>query len=84
MKVGQGCTVHLVDGELPAGRLVVAVSKHLTAVIDGVVHDTHDPQRETVNFVPDVGQKLKPGQGRNSNGVFWTSHRCVYGYYHRT
>jgi hypothetical protein len=28
------------------GRLVVAVSKHYTAVIDGVIHDTHNPQRE--------------------------------------
>src|ERR1700730_2873392 len=31
--------------ELPPGRLVVSVSKHLTAVIDGVIHDTHDPSR---------------------------------------
>jgi len=45
MKVGQGCTVHLRADELPQGRLVVAVSKHLTAVIDGVIHDTHDPSR---------------------------------------
>lgn len=45
MKVGSGCTVHLRDGELPDGRLVVAVSKHMTAVIDGVIHDTHDPSR---------------------------------------
>ena len=28
--------------ELPGGRLVVAVSRHLTAVINGVMHDTHD------------------------------------------
>src|SRR5262249_20667790 len=47
MRIGQGCRVHLHDGELPAGRLVVVLSKHLTAVIDGVIHDTHDPQRET-------------------------------------
>jgi hypothetical protein len=46
MLIGSGCKVHLTDGELPMGRLVVAVSKHYTAVIDGVVHDTHDPQRE--------------------------------------
>jgi hypothetical protein len=31
--------------ELPAGRLIVSVSKHLVAVIDGVAHDTHDPSR---------------------------------------
>lgn len=48
MKVGIGCKVHLHDGELPPGRLVVAVSKHYTAVIDGVVRDTHNPQRATI------------------------------------
>jgi len=47
MGIGTGCRVHLHDGELPAGRLVVSVSKHYTAVIDGVIHDTHDPQRTT-------------------------------------
>ncbi len=46
MHIGSGCKVHLHDGELPNGRLVVAVSKHYTAVIDGVIYDTHDPQRE--------------------------------------
>src|SRR5690349_4866480 len=40
MHIGSGCKVHLVDGELPMGRLIVAVSKHYTTVIDGVVHDT--------------------------------------------
>jgi hypothetical protein len=45
MGIGTGCTVHLADGELPMGRLIVSVSKHYTAVIDNVIHDTHDPQR---------------------------------------
>ncbi len=45
MTIGSGCKVHLTDGELPNGRLVVSLSKHLTCVIDGVVHDDHDPQR---------------------------------------
>ena len=45
MKVGRGCTVHLRAEELPRGRLVVAVSKHYTAVIDGIIHDTHDCSR---------------------------------------
>lgn len=45
MAIGQGCKVHLIDGELPPGRLIVAVSRHLTAVIDGVINDTHDPSR---------------------------------------
>src|SRR4030095_4989918 len=37
--IGQGCRVHLCKEELPGGRLIVRVTKHLTAVIDGVVHD---------------------------------------------
>lgn len=45
MGIGTGCKVHLADGELPAGKLVVSVSKHYTAIIDGIIHDTHDPQR---------------------------------------
>jgi hypothetical protein len=45
MKIGSGCTVHLRPEELPSGRLVVSVSKHLTAMIDGVIHDTHDCSR---------------------------------------
>lgn len=45
MAIGSGCKVHLRADELPTGRLVVSVSKHLVAVVDGVVHDTHDPRR---------------------------------------
>jgi len=45
MAIGQGCRVHLRADELPAGRLIVVVSSHLVAVIDGVIHDTYDPSR---------------------------------------
>lgn len=45
MGIGTGCRVHLKDGELPMGRLIVSVSRHWTAVLDGVIHDTHDPSR---------------------------------------
>jgi hypothetical protein len=34
MKIGQGCRVHLRAGELPDGKLVVRVSRHMVAVID--------------------------------------------------
>jgi len=67
MRIGSGCTVHLHDGELPAGRLVVSVSRHLTAVIDGVVHDTHDPQRATLHY--------------HGAELLRISRRCVYGYW---
>lgn len=45
MKVGSGCRVHLRGDELPKGRLIVKVSKHMVAVIDGIVHDNHDSTR---------------------------------------
>lgn len=51
MQIGSGCTVHLREGELPPGRLIVNVSKHITAVIDGVIQDTHDPSREGTRCV---------------------------------
>lgn len=45
MSIGSGCRVHLKAKELPRGRLLVKVSKHLTAVIDGVLYDTHNCSR---------------------------------------
>ena len=45
MKVGAGCQVHLRPDELPQGTLIVKVSKHLTAIVNGVIQDTHDPSR---------------------------------------
>ena len=42
MSIGSGCKVHLRADELPKGRLIISVSRHYTAVIDGVLHDTHD------------------------------------------
>jgi hypothetical protein len=61
MQIGSGCTVHLRSDELPSGRLVVSVSKHLTAVIDGVVHDTHDPSRRGTRCVYGFWQKPRKG-----------------------
>jgi len=66
MQIGSGCKVHLLRGELPSGRLVVALSKHYTAVVDGVVHDTFDPHRTTLWC---------------KDGVTGMSHRCVYVYW---
>ena len=45
MSIGQGCQVHLRTSELPPGPLIVKVSRHLTAVIDGVLYDTYDCSR---------------------------------------
>lgn len=64
MKIGQGCTTHLDADELPKGRLIVRVSKHLCAVIDGVLHDTHDCTRGGNRcvygyFTPDAPQAVQ-------------------------
>lgn len=45
MQIGQGCKVHLKADELPQGTLIVSLSKHLTCVKDGVIHDTYDCSR---------------------------------------
>ena len=51
MEIGSGCKVHLRADELPTGRLIVSVSGHLTTVIGGVIHDTHDPSRRGTRCV---------------------------------
>lgn len=42
IKFQQGVSVHLVDGEIPMGNLIVDISKHLTNVKDGVIYDTYN------------------------------------------
>ena len=51
MFVGSGCQVHLREDELPSGRLIVSLSKHSCAVIDGVIHDLDDPSRDGTRCV---------------------------------
>ncbi len=52
MSIGSGCHVHLRADEIPmTGRLVCNLSKHVTAVIDGVINDTYDPSREGTRCV---------------------------------
>lgn len=72
MGIGTGCKIHLVENELPKGRIICRLSRHLTAVIDGVINDTFNPQRGG-------GSWMKVENGIESRGT--TSERCVYGYY---
>jgi hypothetical protein len=47
MKIGTGCKYHLRKGEVPeTGRYVLSLSRHISALIDGVIHDTYDPSRK--------------------------------------
>ena len=63
MGIGTGCQVHLQADELPSGRIIAKVSKHLVAVIDGVIHDTYDPSRDGTRCVygywtPPVAERM--------------------------
>lgn len=60
MKIGTGCQVHLREDELPKGRIIARVSKHLTAVIDGVINDTYDCSRDGTRCV--YGYYVKANQ----------------------
>jgi len=51
MQIGKGCQVHLRSDELPSGRLIVRLSKHVTAVVDRVIHDTWNPSRHGTRCV---------------------------------
>lgn len=84
MQIGSGCKVHLRADELPAGRLVVAVSKHYTAVIDGVIHDTFNPSERGDTLYPE-GCTLPIPKGAkhlpDGRGWVYSPERCVYGYW---
>lgn len=51
MGIGTGCTVHVRKDELPSGRLVLSLSGHYAAFIDGVLHDTSDCSRDGTRCV---------------------------------
>lgn len=57
MGFGTGCKVHLRSEELPSGRIIVRLSKHLASVIDGVLHDTYDCSRDGTRCVYGYYQK---------------------------
>jgi len=58
MFIGSGCKVHLKSDELPNGNLIVNLSRHVAAVIDGVLHDTYDCSRDETRCV--YGYFYKP------------------------
>ena len=68
--IGQTETVHVRPDELPSGRLVLNLSKHLAAMIDGKLYDNHDS-----SVSRHVEASAGPGSGRG-----W---RMVYGYWVR-
>lgn len=86
MGIGTGCRVHLDAAELPAGRIICRLSKHLVAVVDGVIHDTHNcAERGTTIYPPNYLGNIPVGAYwlENGNGWAYCPKRCVYGYYRR-
>ena len=57
MKIGTGCKVHLKKEELPTGKIIARLSKHVVAVVDGVLHDTYDSSRDGTRCVYGYYQK---------------------------
>lgn len=51
MAIGQGCRVHVRADELPPGRLIVKMTRHVAAVIDGVLYDLDDCSRNGTRCV---------------------------------
>lgn len=51
MSIGTGVKVHLKADELPKGRIICRLSKHVAAVVDGNVHDIYDCTRDGTRAV---------------------------------
>ena len=52
MYFGKGCKVHLKEDELPKNKTIIArLSKHLTCIVNGVIHDTYDCSRNSTRCV---------------------------------
>ena len=51
MKIGSGCTTHMRKSELPSGRVMCSLSRHIATVVDGVLHDTYDSTRDGTRCV---------------------------------
>lgn len=51
MGIGTGCKVHVHPEELPEGRLILSLSRHISCFINGVLHDTYDCSREGTRCV---------------------------------
>jgi hypothetical protein len=79
MKIGTGCMVHLRKEELPPGRLIVRVSGHVCAMIDGVIHDTFDPRRGSLIYYK---QSCTDSRHAEIDRIVPET-RCVYGYYQK-
>lgn len=51
MQIGSGCVMHVHPDELPHGPVILRLSKHFAAAIDGILHDTYDSSRDGTRCV---------------------------------
>ncbi len=51
MTIGSGTRVHVRSDELPEGRLILSLSRHYAAFVDGELHDNHDSGRDGTRCV---------------------------------
>jgi hypothetical protein len=70
MSIGSGCQVHLRAAQLPQGPLIVRVSRHLTAVIDGILYDTHNCSRGGTRCVYGYFSQPQPISDARSKETF--------------
>lgn len=70
MGIGTGCKVHVRSSELPSsGRLLLRLSKHYAAFIDGTLMDTYDCSRNGTRCVYGYWLKQQPTIGESSYHV---------------
>lgn len=85
MGVGTGCIVHLNASELPKGRIIVSLSRHYAAVIDGALHDSFDSSERGTTIYPlsTPKEELPKKATLHPDGDSWiySPERCVYGYW---
>lgn len=51
MRVGQKARTHVLPYELPREDVIVRLSGHMSAIVNGEIHDTFDPSREGTRTV---------------------------------
>ena len=51
MTIGSGCTTHVKEDELPKGRIILNLSRHFAAMIDGKLQDIYDCSRNGTRCV---------------------------------
>ena len=67
-RIGEGCTMHLRESEIPNGTIIVQLTHHLTCVKDKVIYDTFNCSE----------RKISDGWGLT---IWDKDNRCVYGYW---